>query len=182
MGTGWDEATTPDWGILEDEFAQLESQGIFISVAAGNSFQSIGEQALSYPAVSQHVVPVASHGSDGQISDFSQRDDRVLVAPGEDLRSSVPDSLFGNSSSRTDAYLTASGTSQAAPYVAGASVILRQANEFVGNFGVTQSELYDQFVATSDQIYDSVTSSYYSRINFRAALESVIGGSLQRTT
>ena len=173
LGTGWDEATTPNWGILEDEFAQLEAQGIFISVAAGNSFQSIGEQALSYPAVSEHVVPVASYGSDGQLSDFSQRDDRVLVAPGEEIRSSVPDSLFNGA--RTDAYLTASGTSQAAPYVAGASVILRQANEFVGNFGVTQEELYDQFVETSDQIYDSVTNAYYSRINFRAALESVIG-------
>ena len=173
LGSGWDEATTPNWGILENEFAQLEADGIFISVAAGNSFQSIGEQAVSYPAVSEHVVPVASYGSDGQLSDFSQRDDRVLVAPGEEIRSAVPDALFGGA--RTDAYLTASGTSQAAPYVAGASVILRQANEFVGNFGVTQSELYDQFVETSDQIYDSVTESYYSRINFRAALESVIG-------
>ena len=173
LGTGWDEATTPNWGILEDEFAQLEAEGIFISVAAGNAFESIGEQALSYPAVSEHVVPVASYGTDGLLSDFSQRDDRVLVAPGEDIRSSVPDALFGGS--RTDAYLTASGTSQAAPYVAGASVILRQANEFAGNFGVTQSELYDQFVETSDQIYDSITSSYYSRINLRAALESVIG-------
>ena len=173
LGTGWDEATTPNWGILENEFAQLEAEGIFISVAAGNSFESIGEQALSYPAVSQYVVPVASHGADGQLSDFSQRDDRVLVAPGEELRSAVPDSLFGGT--RQDAFLTASGTSQAAPWVAGASVILRQANEFVGNFGVTQSELYDQFVATSDQIYDSITDTSYNRINFRAALESVIG-------
>lgn len=173
LGTGWDEATTPDWGILEDEFAQLDAAGIFISAAAGNSFEQIGEKALSYPAVSQYVTPVASHGADGQLSDFSQRDDRVLVAPGEDLRSAVPDHLFVGS--REDAYLTASGTSQATPWVAGASVILRQANEFVGNFGVTQTELYDQFVATSDQVYDSITRTSYSRINFRAALESVIG-------
>ena len=85
----------------------------------------------------------------------------------------MPDHLFTNG--REDAFLTASGTSQAAPWVAGASVILRQANEFVGNFGVTQSELYDQFVATSDQVYDAITNTSYSRINFRAALESVIG-------
>ena len=173
LGTGWNEANTPNWGILEDEFAQLDAAGIFISAAAGNSFQQIGDQALSYPAASPFVVPVASHGADGQLSDFSQRDDRVLVAPGEDLRSSVPDHLFTNG--REDAFLTASGTSQAAPWVAGASVILRQANEFVGNFGVTQSELYDQFVATSDQVYDAITNTSYSRINFRAALESVIG-------
>ena len=173
LGTGWNEANTPNWGILEDEFAQLDAAGIFISAAAGNSFQEIGDQALSYPAASPFVVPVASHGADGQLSDFSQRDDRVLVAPGEELRSSVPDHLFTNG--REDAFLTASGTSQAAPWVAGASVILRQANEFVGNFGVTQSELYDQFVATSDQVYDAITNTSYSRINFRAALESVIG-------
>ena len=173
LGTGWNEANTPNWEILEDEFAQLDAAGIFISAAAGNSFQDIGAQALSYPAASPFVVPVASHGADGQLSDFSQRDDRVLVAPGEELRSSVPDHLFTNG--REDAFLTASGTSQAAPWVAGASVILRQANEFVGNFGVTQSELYDQFVATSDQVYDAITDTSYSRINFRAALESVIG-------
>ena len=173
LGTGWNEANTPNWGILEDEFAQLDAAGIFISAAAGNSFQQIGDQALSYPAASPFVVPVASHGADGQLSDFSQRDDRVLVAPGEELRSSVPDHLFSNG--REDAFLTASGTSQAAPWVAGASVILRQANEFVGNFGVTQSDLYDQFVATSDQVYDAITDTSYSRINFRAALESVIG-------
>ena len=170
LGTG---LSDPGFGILEDEFAQLESEGIFISVAAGNSFQQIGEQGLSYPAVSQHVVPVASHGSDGLLSDFSQRDDRVLVAPGEDIRSAVPDHLFSNG--REDAFLRASGTSQAAPWVAGASVILRQANEFVGNFGVTQAELYDQFIETSDQVYDAITDTSYSRINFRAALESVIG-------
>lgn len=170
LGTSWND---PNFGVLEDEFAQLESEGIFISVAAGNSFQQIGGQGLSYPAVSQHVVPVASHGSDGLLSDFSQRDDRVLVAPGEDIRSAVPDHLFA--SGREDAFLTASGTSQAAPWVAGASVILRQANEFVGNFGVTQAELYDQFIATSDQVYDAITDTSYSRINFRAALESVIG-------
>ena len=36
------------WGQLEDEFQQLESVGIFVAVAAGNSFSSYGTPGLSY--------------------------------------------------------------------------------------------------------------------------------------
>ena len=34
---------------------QLEADGIFISVSAGNSFQSYGTTGLSYPAASSYV-------------------------------------------------------------------------------------------------------------------------------
>ena len=172
LGTNWNADTVPEWATLEDEFAQLEADGLFISVAAGNAFSSFGETGLSYPAVSEFVVPVASHGADGNLSDFSQRDDRVLVAPGESIRSTVPAHLFGGASQGN--FVGSSGTSQAAPYVAGASAILRQANEFAGVTNITQDLLYQQFLDTADQIYDSVTDGYYHRINLEAALESVI--------
>ena len=172
LGMHWNAESMPDWASLEDEFAQLESDGMFISVAAGNSFLTFGQNGLSYPAVSEHVVPVASHDAEGNISDFSQRDDGVLVAPGESIRSTVPDHLFGGTSG--DRFLGATGTSMAAPYVAGASVVLRQANEFMGITDVTQDMLYDQFRDTADKIYDSVTSGYFYRINLDAALASVI--------
>ena len=171
LGTNWNAETVPDWATLEDEFAQLEADGLFISVAAGNAFNTFGETGLSYPAVSEHVVPVASHGADGQISDFSQRNEDVLVAPGELLRSTVPDHLFNF---QTGQFLGSSGTSQAAPYVAGASAVLRQANEFVGETNITQELLYQQFRETADQIYDSVTDGYYHKINLEAALAAVI--------
>lgn len=172
LGTGWDPATTPGWGQLEDEFAKLESDGIFISVAAGNYYKRINDVGLSYPAVSEHVVPVASHDADGNLSDFSQRDDRVLVAPGEMLRSPVPDHLFGGTSSGQ--FLASSGTSMAAPYIAGVSSILREANWFMGSSNVGQKEIYDQLLATSDRIFDTSTGRYYNRVDLSAALEHVI--------
>ena len=97
LGVDWNQNSIPEWAILEDEFAQLQADHIFVSVAAGNGFENHANPGLAYPASSHYVVPVASHGNDGLLSDFSQRNERVLVAPGESIRSAVPDHLFGNS-------------------------------------------------------------------------------------
>lgn len=180
LGTNFNADNTPDFATLEDEFAQLEADGIFISVAAGNSFQEFNTTGLSYPAVSPSVVPVASHGSDGQISDFSQRNDRVLVAPGESIQSTVPSFLFG--STDNNSFLGASGTSQAAPYVAGASALLRQAFESIGVTDVNQDLLYQQFRDTANQIFDSVTGQSYSQINLEAAISAVVSQGLEAET
>ena len=160
--------------ILNDELQQLEEDGVFISVAAGNSFGVSGAEQLAYPASSEFVVPVASYGSDGEISDFSQRAPNVLAAPGESIVSTVPDQLvFGTGN---DSFLGTSGTSQAAPYVAGASAVLRQAYLSVGVSDIDQDLLYQQFVDTADSIYDSATNQSYYQINLSAALESVLNG------
>ena len=173
LGTSWNSETPPDWGILENELQQLEMDGIFISVSAGNAFQQFGTEGLSYPASSPFVVPVASHGADGMISDFSQRAGGVLVAPGENIRSTVPDHLFGGT--RPDSFLSASGTSQAAPYVAGASAIARQALEFTGVENIDQDTIYNIFRDTADALYDSVTGNTYHRLNLGAAIDAIVG-------
>ncbi len=172
IGSDWNAHNAPEWATLEDEFALLEADGLFISVAAGNAFQSYNAAGLSYPAVSEHVVPVASHGADGDLSDFSQRVDGILAAPGESIRSSVPDHLLGGT--QNSAYLGASGTSMAAPYVSGASTLLRQANEFMGRTGIDQDLLLQQFRETADYVFDSVTGGYFYRMNLEAAIQSVV--------
>jgi len=159
--------------VLNDELQQLKEDGVFISVAAGNSFGESGAEQLAYPASSEFVVPVASHDGDDQISDFSQRASHVLTAPGERITSTVPDHLFFGS--RSDSFLGTSGTSQAAPYVAAASALLRQANEIAGVSDIDQDLLYKQFMSTADSIYDSATQQSYSQINLAAAIDSVLG-------
>ncbi len=124
LGDGQNLTSSTPFSSLQDEFAQLDADGIFISVAAGNSFQEYLTPGLSYPANSPDVVPVASHDAHGQMSDFSQRDWRVLVAPGEGIESTVPDHLFAGT--QTNQFMSGSGTSMATPYVSGASALLRE--------------------------------------------------------
>ncbi len=172
LGTNWNSNQIPFWANLEAEFAQLKANGVFISVAAGNSFQSYQSVGVSYPAASPYVVPVSSHGSSGQMSSFSQRNDRVLVAPGESIRSTVPGHLFGQAVSSQ--FLAASGTSMAAPYVAGSSVLLREAMQFMGYNDVNQDAIYNHLQQTADMVFDSVTGLSYHHINLRAAMESIV--------
>ena len=170
--------TTPDETfqmILEDELAQLRDDGIFISVAAGNHFNEENSSQLAYPASSSSVVPVASHTSTGEFSDFSQRASNVLVAPGQSIVSTVPEHLFFGT--RTDPFVGSSGTSFSAPYVAGASALLRQANEIAGVENIDQDLIYEQLRSTADQVFDAVTNATYSQVNLQAAIESVLNGS-----
>ena len=175
LGTTWNADTVPSWSTLEDEFAQLEADGIFIAVSAGNSFSSYNSAGLSYPAASPYVVPVASVDSSGMISGFSQRSDRVLLAPGSNITSTVPDHVFGGDGNPND-FGTSSGTSMASPYVAGASVLVRQAMEFVGMQNITQDAIYEHLRNTANIVYDAATSASYHLINLEAAIKALMPG------
>ena len=169
----WNSDSIPAWASLEDEFAQLEADGIFIAVSAGNSFSSFNEAGLSYPAASSYVVPVMSVDDNGNLSYFSQRHTRAIAAPGRTIVSTVPD-YAGNENGITDDYASFSGTSMASPYVAGASVIIREAMEFAGYTNITQDTIYDHMMATADSFFDSVTNQWYSRLNMSSAISTLM--------
>ncbi len=173
LGTVWNSDTTPSWAMLEDEFAELNAVGVFIAVSAGNSFTSYNQPGLSYPASSPYVVPVASVDNSGSLSYFSQRLDRAIAAPGRFIRSTVPD-YAGNNNGVADDWANFSGTSMASPYVAGASVLIREAMELVGYSNITQEMIYDHMVATADSIFDSITSQSYNRLNLEAAIDALL--------
>lgn len=157
---------------LQDELQQLNQDGIIVTASAGNSFAELQNTELSYPASSQYVLPVASVDASGQLSAFSQRDSNVIAAPGEAIRSSVPDHVLGRDG-RIDDFTTSSGTSMAAPYVAGASVLVRQALEMVGA-NADVDTIWQQLRNTSDTVFDSITGQSYDRLNLEAAIESIL--------
>lgn len=174
LGTEWNSDSVPSWAMLENEFAQLEADGIFVSVSAGNSYTSYNTKGVSYPAASDHVVPVMSVDNNGQLSYFSQRAEYAIAAPGRWITSTVPDYAANDGDTIDDDWLSMSGTSMAAPYVAGASMLIREAMDFVGQTGVDQWDIYDHMMATADTFYDSATDTNYKRLNLEAAIDALM--------
>jgi subtilisin family serine protease len=176
LGVGLNLKSTPNWGILEDELAQLYADGIVVTVSAGNDFLTYNATGLDYPAVSSYVIPVGSANSNGQISNFSQRDTRVLLAPGENVVSTIPDAR-GNKNGIGDDWASATGTSMASPYVAGASALIREAMQRVGVTGINQDKILQVMRSTADSVYDAVTQTNYLRINLKRAIDTVMASS-----
>lgn len=137
----------------------LDSVGTATVVAAGNGSRSNG---MSMPACLSQAVSVGAADKNDVPARFSNISPILDVyAPGVDINASVPDGE----------YAKLSGTSMAAPHVAGAWAVLKQANP-----DATVEEVLMALQSTGVPITDARTGQVIPRIQLDKALEAMLAG------
>jgi subtilisin family serine protease len=136
---------------------QLRSVNIATVIASGNSgFVN----AISQPACISTAISVAATTKSDGVAGFSNTVSFLsLFAPGQSISSSIPGSGFGSKS----------GTSMAAPHVAGGWGVLKQRSP-----GASVSEILTALRSTGQPILDSGNGLTFPRIRVKAALDALI--------
>lgn len=137
MSLGWPAAR--DSELIRGLIEEMQNRGIIIVAAAGND----STRALLRPCAYEGVICVGSHGPDGAISHFSNYGSGVdILAPGLNILSTFPMETRPVRFRKTWGFEFLSGTSQAAPFVAGVVA------EMIAQ-GVPKNEVYPRLVATT---------------------------------
>jgi len=150
--------------VLRDAIDYAHSQGVILVAAAGND----NSDSPHYPAGYEHVISVAATDTDDNKWALSNYGDWVdIAAPGVDILSLRAEGTFqGVSHNPSTAVL--SGTSMAAPHIAGACALLLSINPLL-----PYNKLYETLVKAVDPISQGICRSN-GRLNLSQAVHAVI--------
>ncbi|MHA6488071.1 serine protease Isp [Bacillus cabrialesii] len=123
---------------LEEAVKNAVKNGVLVVCAAGNEGDGNERtEELSYPAAYNEVIAVGSVSIARELSEFSNANKEIdLVAPGENIVSTLPNKKYGK--------LT--GTSMAAPHVSGALALIKSYEEESFQRKLSETEVYAQLV------------------------------------
>ena len=148
-----------DAAIYKSTVGALETAGIFMSVAAGNTGNYGCSTVTDPPAIYSETFTAGSINEAGNVSEFSSlgpvtvdgsgRTKPDILAPGEGIISSFPNK----------AYMQGDGTSFAAPHVTGVVALMWSANpKLIGNISLTKKILDDTASPYTGKMPECVTS------------------------
>ncbi len=132
--------------------------GLIMVASAGNNGPNM--DTVTYPARYKETIAVAASDRENRIADFSSRGREVdLAAPGVDIDSTLKSGFYGRMS----------GTSMAAPHIAGVIALSCQVNG-----KLSPEEAKDHLMRSSEPLSDIPTASQGAGlINARKAIEKI---------
>lgn len=151
---------------MKDAIDYAFNKGLVIVAAAGNN----NGGAVIYPAAYENVIAVSATNFNDNIASFSSVGQEVdVAAPGENVFSTFPSYRFtiGTKYGRAKYYDVGSGTSMAAPHVAGLAGLLFAQNNIRDNTAVRNI-----IETTANDLGTTGKDNYfgYGRINVYSAL------------